>query len=357
MSDFKYFPIIKTRDAELRCFKNLEENTLKQILPIYELTKSRRTKVAPDGDIHRRMLQIKDIQQDKPYILDLSTNPKYINPQIEQLIDEYNGFVEWQYFLNLYKDQNIIPMVHLYEDDEMTFTEVEKFVREMSLITPHLAVRMPHDLEPEELASYLRPIVNNLQNDCTLFVLLDACYVRDLAKNSFAELINDFSVSTKVSLDFGNKIEDVVMLCTSFPSSTVKEAQGQRADFDGIFRSYEEEIFQKIKHNQPAIKYGDYASINTEQIEMKGGTFVPRIDIALDDGFIYKRYRRDDGSYPRCAKEIKLDPRYIKNMSTWANTEIELASKDTPTGISPSYWISVRMEYYINTRLKLRSLD
>jgi len=354
MSNFKYFPIIKTRDAELRCFKNLSKDVLKELLPIYELTKSRKTKVAPDGDIHRRMLQIKEIQQGNPYILDLSTNPKYINPQIEQLFDEYNGFIEWQYFLNLYKDQNIIPMVHLV-DDVNTFNEVGKFVHQMSQIKEHLAVRIPHDLEPEELKSYIKPIVDNLQNGCTLIVLLDACYVRELAEANMDGLVQDFSASTQASLDLGEDIEDVVMLCTSFPSSTVKEAKGEKADFDGIFRSYEEEIYQKIKRNHSSIKYGDYASINTEQIEMKGGTFVPRIDIALDDGFIYKRYRRDDGSYPRCAKQMKLDPRYNQNMGSWANKEIELASQDSPTGISPSYWISVRMEYYIRTRLALRS--
>ncbi|EJL6695843.1 beta family protein, partial [Vibrio cholerae] len=92
MSEYKYFPIIKTRDAELKCFQNLDKIILDQILPIYELTKSRKTTKTPDGDINRRMGQIKDIQGGNPFILDLCTDDKYINPQIEQLIDEYQGF-------------------------------------------------------------------------------------------------------------------------------------------------------------------------------------------------------------------------------------------------------------------------
>ncbi|WP_220771249.1 beta family protein, partial [Shewanella sp. MBTL60-007] len=98
--------------------------------------------------------------------------------------------------------------------------------------------------------------------------------------------------------------------------------------------------------------------INTEQIEMKGGTFVPRMDIALESGdrFIYKRYRRHQGSYPKCAVKMLEDPRYV-DLDTWADSEIQLASEGKPTGISPSYWISARMVYYINTRINLRLSD
>ncbi|MBF4281085.1 beta family protein, partial [Vibrio anguillarum] len=86
MSDFIYFPITKTRDGELRCFEHSNDDDFSKILPIYELTKSRKTKKAPDGDIYRRMKQIAEIQGERPFILDLSTNEKYINPQIEQLL-------------------------------------------------------------------------------------------------------------------------------------------------------------------------------------------------------------------------------------------------------------------------------
>ena len=73
MSRFQYFPIIKTRDSELRCFKNLTQKQWEKILPIYELTKSRKTKLAPDGDISKRMDEINKIQGGRPFILDLTT--------------------------------------------------------------------------------------------------------------------------------------------------------------------------------------------------------------------------------------------------------------------------------------------
>ncbi|WP_290705314.1 hypothetical protein [Amphritea sp.] len=350
MSQYKYFPVIKTRDAELRCFKNISNDLLDDILPTYELTKSRKTTKTPDGDIHRRMKQIGEIQGDKPFILDLCTDDKYINPQIEQLIDEFNGFVDWQYFINLYSNLNIIPMVHLYEDSKMEFSEVESFVKKMSVLKSHLAVRLPYDLDASDLSSYLSPIVNNLAENCKLYVLLDADYIRHDAKAD-VEIVSNLYVESALAVhELGDKIEDIVMICTSFPSSPAQEGNG---DAEGEFDIYEEVVFREVCKKYP-IKYGDYASINTEQIEIKGGTFVPRIDVAIGDKFIYKRYRRDKGSYPLCAKKMVADGRYV-SLGVWADKEIELAHNDEPTGISPSFWISVRMNYYIATRVKLRS--
>ncbi|MDM7149060.1 beta family protein, partial [Klebsiella pneumoniae] len=42
---------MKTRDAELKAMTHLKDDVFDKILPIYELTKSRKTKTTPDGDI------------------------------------------------------------------------------------------------------------------------------------------------------------------------------------------------------------------------------------------------------------------------------------------------------------------
>ncbi|MFM2476387.1 beta family protein [Celerinatantimonas sp. MCCC 1A17872] len=345
MSDYIYFPIIKTRDAELRCFDHLSEDVENNILPIYELTKSRITKKAPDGDIHRRMKRIGDIQGNRPFILDLCTSPKYLNPQIEQLLNPFDGFSEWRYFLNLFTDMNIIPMIHIYEDDEGSFKEVEKFIRIQSQTSNMLAVRFPYNLESGDYEYYLGPIIDNLSDDANLIVILDADYIRYEDKDN---VITNFIDSSQEILNLDH-INEVVIACTSFPSNPAKEGN---SDSDGEFSIDEEIIYQEVS-NEIDVKYGDYASINTEQIEIKGGTFVPRIDISLTDRFIYKRYRRDDGSYPRCARNMRADRKY-RNLHTWADEQILLASQDAPQGISPSFWISVRMVYYIHTRVNLR---
>ncbi|MDX1719296.1 MAG: hypothetical protein R3353_03995 [Salegentibacter mishustinae] len=355
MSEFVYFPTIKTRDAELRCFNNLDADAFDKILPIYELTKSRRTKKAPDGDIYRRMKQIEEIQNGRPFILDLSTDERYKNPQIEQLLSEHLGFKDWQYFIfELHNDLNIIPMIHIYEDDDGVMPDVIDFVKESSKRKRNLAVRFPYDLSQDEIEHYLNPIVESLIGDCKLYVILDGSFIRN---ENVDDIVDTFVESCSGTKKFESKIEDVIMLCTSFPSSPASEG---RDDADGKFEILEERVYQGIISEFP-IKYGDYASINTEQIEMKGGTFVPRIDVASLDGmsFSYKRYRRQSGGYVRCAQHTVSDQINYTPLGVWADNEIMLASDGSPSGISPAFWISVRMNYYIKTRLCLRdaSLD
>lgn len=350
MSDFLYFPIIKTRDSELRCFEHIQEEDFQKILPIYELTKSRKTTKAPDGDIYSRMRQIAKIQKDRPFILDLSTDDRYKNPQIEQLLSEYNGFKEWQYFIfDLHSDLNIIPMIHIYEDDNGQFRDVEEFVKIASSKRNYLAVRLPYDLNSEDIKYYLTPIIDNLNDNCKIYVVLDAGYIRGQSINNVSQTFLEACAGTET---FGHKIENVVMLCTSFPSNV---AQVGGDDASGSFPIIEEVIFEEVSSEFP-IKYGDYTSINTEQIEMKGGTFIPRIDIASKDGksFTYKRYRRANGGYIEAAKHTIADTNSYVPLGVWADEEILKASQSNPSGISPSYWISVRMNYYIKSRILLR---
>ena len=338
-----YHPLIKTRDAELRGFNNLSVDILDQILPVYELTKSRKTTRAPDGDIYKRMLKIGEIQGDRPFVLDLCTSDKYRNPQIDQLLDEDKGYSNWQLFLNVHSDLNIIPMVHLY--DEQDFEEVERFVYVVSQDKEFLAVRLPYDLE--DIQNYVIPITRNMASNCKLMVFLDADFIRGINEDY---VVSNF-VRASQHLAGISGIERVVMLATSFPRSPA--ALGE--DHQGAFDIVEERIYKKASR-QVSLHYGDYASINTEQVEIKGGTFVPRIDIALEDGFIYRRYRRHEGSYPLCAEKMVGDDRYI-SLGTWADSEIQIARTGEPTGRSPSFWIAVRINYYVTSRVRLRSAN
>ncbi|MBN3239836.1 beta family protein [Pectobacterium versatile] len=341
MIQYCYFPLLKTRDAELKAISKLNDKYFDHILPIYELTKSRKTKIAPDGDIHRKMTLLNEIHGKRPFILDVTSNEKYLNYQLEQLLDESNAFYEWQYFINLYSDMNIIPMIHLYDEDN--FTEVEQFVKEISRTKDYLAVRLPYDLDSYK--KYITPIVNNLSKTCKLYVILDG---EQVIKGLSEDIIDGFSYACSELEEFSSKIADIITICTSFPLSPASEGK----DDHGSFPIVEEMIFKNIS-KEYAIKYGDYGSINIQQIEIKGGTFVPRIDIALDEEFIYKRYRRNAGSYILCAKKMMSDTRYIR-LDTWADDEIKSAAEGNPSGISPSYWIAVRMNYYMSSRVKLR---
>ena len=346
-----YYPILKTRDAELRAMKHLSDGVLQHICPIYELTKSRKTTKVPDGDIHRRMKVIEEIQGDKEFILDLSTDETYSNSQINQLLSPYHGFGDWFYFIvENYRNLNIIPTVHIYEDESGFSEEVSKFVKKISQIKTKLALRLPHDLDAGDILVYLHPVVEAMDERCKLILIFDAGHVTEA---DCAKVIGSLTDSCEAVEQLFDRLESIVVASSSFPSD-VKALGGH--DAEGDFAILEEGIYLAVKESCPAVECGDYASINTEQIEMRGGTFVPRVDIVTEDcnRFVYKRYRRDDGSYPKCARQMLKDARYQGENGWWSNHEIRSASQDLPNGISPAYWISVRVDYYINMKTKRR---
>lgn len=344
-----YFPIIKTRDSELRCFRNLSVDTFKKTLPIYELTKSRKTKLSPDGDISKRMMEISEIQKGNPFILDVTTDERYSNPQTRSLLNSYKGFSEWQYFLfDSYKNLNIIPMIHLYFTNN--FTEIQTFVTNCCSKESinYLAIRLPYDIDENFLISCLTAICSSLSETCKLYILLDIGYFRD----KLDQIQDKIALAYACLSDFKLMIKDVIIASTTFPKNP---AQIGNQDQSGSFEIYERKLFQNLLIDFPEIKYGDYASINTEQIEIKATTFVPRIDIVSEDGnsFSYKRFRRQDGGYIKCAQEVLSNDFNYINLNSWADEQITLAAQESPAGISPSFWISVRMNYYIANRLKV----
>lgn len=341
MMNYLYFPIIKTRDAEIKALSKLDASIFKNILPIFELTKSRKTQKTPDGDIHKKMLEIKKIAGDSPFILDLSTNKNYINPQIETLLSPDNGYYEWVYFLNSYSHLNIIPMVHLYDDED--FTDVEAFVDSPYIRDKHLAVRIPYN--EIDIHKFISPIVRRMSGNI-LYVIIDVGQVilpTDDIVNIVEERIREIEKTNYPLIK-------IIVTSTSFPRLV-----GKHGEFFGEFPIKEELIYQKLKIKNH-IFYGDYASINIEQIEMKGGGFIPRIDVSLEEKFFYDRRRRNAGSYVLCAQNILKNKDY-ENINTWADDEIAQAASGTPSGISPSFWIAVRMNYFITKRVSMRILE
>jgi len=339
MNRYCYFPIIKTRDAELNAVSHLPSDIFDYILPVYELTKSRKNKLAPDGDIHKRMRELCGIHNKRPFILDVSTNEKYMNMQIENLLEPDNGFNEWQYFLNTYNDFNIIPMIHIMENIESI--EVDKFILSQLTKNKDLAVRFP--LEIDSVEPYVNHITHIINGKQKLYIILDAEQLTERnAVGSEGKIKEHLAQLEKY------RSENIIIIVagTSFPKSVA-----DYGDTEGDIPILEEILFNNLK--RMGVYYGDYASINIEQIEIKGGTFVPRIDIPLESEFFYKRYRRKEGSYQRCAQQVVLDERYAPS-GIWPNNEITLAKNDEASGISPSFWISVRMNYFMTTRVLLR---
>ncbi|MDQ7965333.1 beta family protein [Pseudomonas plecoglossicida] len=349
-----YFPVLKTKDAELRAISAVDVLYRRKMLPVYEITKSRITKKNSFGDILKRLDQIKNIQGDMPYILDVTTDEKQKNEQTESILCPANGYESWRIWLDLNCGQNIVPVIHInYELDE-DLNEAKSFVSSVTNKYKKMALRLPAHLDAEEYEEIISIVASELKGS-RLYVLLDEGCIREKVKDDgLAAVAGAYQRAFDTISRMPNSqewLERVVCVAGSFPYQVAQEGKG---DAYGKFEIYEHSLFVSLKHNRPSLQFGDFASINVKQIEMRGGTFVPRIDFGTDTTFYYYRKRRDAGSYVLCAKQVLVDPMYSTNHS-WGDAEIDSASKNTPSGISPSFWISVRACNYMIRRVKLLS--
>jgi len=352
LSNFCYHPILKTKDAELRAISNLDFNSASKTLPIFELTKSRITKKDSVGDIAKRVSQIREIQRDRPFILDVTTDTNQVNDQTKILLTPENGYECWRQFLNAHHDLSLIPVIHIDFELDPELEETKKFVQLASRNHSILAARIPPGLDEHEYKEIFDAISPSL-GLTKLYVLLDAGCIRkkfkatgnlDEIKSTFSSSIRSiFKLSTNRSW-----LLQLVSISGSFPP--VVSVEG--GDESGRFSILEHRVNLSLRQAFPLIKLGDYGSINAQQTEMRGGTFVPRIDFCNDENFFYHRFRRDKGAYIKCAQEVLKNPHY-SSLGTWGDEEIMAAANGKPSGISPSFWISVRANRYMSSRVKL----
>lgn len=353
--DFKkycYFPILRTKDAELRAIENLSKEAHDNILPIYELTKSRKTKKDPIGDIAKRMEQISKIQEKLPFILDVTTDPQQTNTQTENFLLSSGGYEHWRLFLEAHATfLNIIPAIHIDQDDD-NYSETSAFVSLITKIFSCMALRVPSGLDEDTYAEVLDSISPFLES-CQLIIIVDNGCIRGKVKEEgLEETLDDIydSLSIITQLTIKNDIPaHIVCVSGSFP--LVPSTEG--GDTYGYFKIYENNVFRELSSEFDGIGFGDYASISPVQTDIKGGGFVPRIDISRSQAFFYHRYRRDKGGYIKCAQEVLADPDYTK-VNCWGDEEISLAAKGMPSGISPSFWISVRANRYMTQRASMQ---
>ena len=351
-NNYCYFPILRTKDAEIRAIGNLSDKTLDYILPIFELTKSRRTKKDPIGDIAKRIEQIARIQGSRPFILDVTTDDKQVNEQTESLLAPSGGYEHWRTFLSAYSSMlDIIPAIHIDQDDEY-LSETTAFIKSVRTDFRCLALRLPSGLDDETYTEVIEAISPHL-GECSLIILIDSECIRDkVKKGSLDATLDDMydSLATVRDITAGRRASTkIVCISGSFPLIPSKEGQ----DANGKFDIYEQSVFKELSSEFPSMGFGDYASISPVQTDVKGGGFVPRIDISTADKFFYHRYRRNNGGYIKCAKLVLSDPNY-RNINSWGDDEIFLAANNNPSGISPSFWISVRANRYMTQRVSIQ---
>lgn len=355
-----YVPVIKTGDAELRGLSNLNEKVKDSIFPIIELTRSRSSKKAVRGNIYRRIDQLIQSFGNRPFIVDLTSIQELINEQIEALLNSENGYKNWVDFVYRLQSQDIkiLPTIIVSED-----------INDSNELDKRLRVQVEKLAEKFEKVIYRFPISDlGYKND--LYAIHKTI---DFRKNLICVLDSQF-ISQRKATVYSEKalatirnlnnlgVSNIVLAATSFPNTSDFDN-----DFDGkqqdVFSLEEAKFFNLVQKglNASDVKliYGDYASINPIRNDQRGGRgWIPRIDFPTEDEVFYIRLRKGEGeyseAYSKVAKRLIQDKRYSmikKRVGTcWGIEQIELAAEGLPPKLSPSFWISVRMNIHITLR-------
>ena len=356
LKNVKYFPILKTTDAELKAFSNLDPNIKDNIVPVFELTRSRRSKKNMDRDISKRLVGIKEVVDSRPFILDLTTDKQLLNEQIAKILNTHEGgFPLWVDLIEKWKNNglNIIPIIHY---DEQNIEDVQKEIMNLLRLSEFVAFRAPVN----EAIEYIKQFNKMGVPFNKLILILDADYIEPLGQPDKSNLfiyaldmiINNFS---------SNMPQYIACAFSSFPDSVAKYGQ----DDKGGWIRYEKFTYNHLQeryHEKTCLHlvYSDYASVHPRRYDTAGGQWIPRVDFITKDQMCYYRYRRDDGGYSLAAQLVQSDKKYIpiQTVSVWGDNEIRSAAEGEPHGSAPSHWISVRINLYITrTVLELTARD
>ncbi|WP_414547272.1 beta family protein [Stenotrophomonas forensis] len=312
------------------------------LLPVFELTKSRRSPKNPEGSLEKTLERLLPAVGDRPFIADVTSLDSQGSAEIAGLLDPAGSFANWRSFVRQRLPRNCIPVVHL--SDPFDLNEVVEQINDLFEHSGGVALRVPTDYPyAAELAGALKPRVG-LQGFVAL--LVDDGYVQQ--NGTPASVARCLTVLKH----FAGKVNFVAPLASCFPSSvTIPNFGG--GDAYGEFRLEEVLISEQLKLiglEGADVLHGDYALIHPNDFDGVVTNWVPRVDIPLlQDGY-YHRYRRDDGGYSLAARMAIQNPKYVK-LNCWADQALNEAAIGNPPGRSPSFWIAARVNFHITRQV------
>lgn len=343
----KYFLAFKTRPAELKAVENLNPEVLTSIWPIIEITKGRSPK-----SLNKSLASLGNLFGNFPVTLDVTSEPRLSNPELDSLFNPYQGYANWMTFLSSLKKEgfkNIYPTALFNFEDSSFEKNIIEQIKSLANLFKGVTyrLRIKDDGYKEDLNFF-----KVLPSDTELLVLLDA---ENIIHSSGPLLIEKTSRILNYLIPNLPDDSTIVFIGSSFPKSISDFGD----DEHDTFKLEEVEVFNELKEKYE-INYGDYGSICPLYRPQAGGNgWVPRIDVPLQDSVFYERTRRAlpsisyANAYEINAMKLIQDPRFPEiTERNWGLEQIRLAAENYAPGASPSFWISVRMNIHIHTQLK-----
>jgi hypothetical protein len=329
---YKYYPSLRSRQAEMKGYKELTPEIKDKLLPIVVL--------GPWGNVKTPSMVLHKVSEhfgNRRFFLDLAPGKP---PQDWEALQVPDGdFKTWREFAAI-KEQ-AIPVAFIRADQPMRSTVRQALALERKHGSFAVRARSPQVDSPilQAIASTLDDVKNSL-------FILDFGYVREMVDETIfacAEVINKLREIAPSAT--------VVVTGTSFPASFSRFQERSYLVID------EREIFERLGGEEVSI-YGDHSSIHTEVMEeLPAYRPIPRVDYPTIDTWFFKRYRNEDGDregaagYVRCAKEIinltDWDASLVNE--AWGAKKIyDAAHGNIESMGAAAPWISVRVNLHLH---------
>lgn len=337
----EYVPALRTRDSELKAFENLTPEVRRLLLPVFELTRSRRSKTNSDGSVVKTVERLISLMGENPFIVDVTSLDSQANAETAAFLDPADSFRNWCNFVLMHLPETCIPVVHLSDPFDRSEFAAQRARLESKF--RGIALRVPTEYDD---AQHLAAALKSSPKIGCVVLLVDAGFVPQGSSASASKSC------MQVAQLFAGLVDLVAPLTSSFPSS-VTEASFGGGDAYGDFVLEEvtvSEVMKLVGVGATRIVHGDYGLVHPNDFEGTVTNWVPRVDVPLDTTGFYYRYRRPAGGYALAAALAVKDVKY-KALPCWAHDMVAKAAAGDPEGRSPSFWISVRVNFHISRQV------
>jgi Beta protein len=338
LDELSYIPALRSRQAELRGYRELRPETKQKLRPIISI--GRHSRVSECARIAERVIEAVA----GPFFIDLNTFPDQQCDEWQALVSPDDNFRAWRDFGA--SIDGAVP-VALIRDG----APERAFVRQvLALETAHGLVTI-RTRRPASDLSLLQAAIAAVEDVNNVLIVLDMGYIR--AALEAKEVEASRAINALRSVDPTVRI---ALVSSSFPRALA--AFGEES---GRLDILERDLHARLGGSEVSI-YGDHAAIYPEPFETSAARWVPRIDYATFDAWHFRRHRADDGGFSQCAREIVNLPDWDAGFAeeTWGAGIIlqqSRAAEPLPSFGSPAPWISVRVNTHIERQAEAGPAD
>jgi hypothetical protein len=338
LKDLKYFPILRTRQAEMTGYAKLGDDLKDYVCPLINLGKWRNT----DGH-EKAIAKIGECLGNRKYILDLSKEIQHQNDAVRKLLSPDSNFKNWIDFIDLH--ENVIPVVQFTAGAKSREIVRQAVQIERKNRNPVFRIRdFNTDLDHTLAALYA------LDRPSEALIILDAGYIREISTKMIKPGILESIIRT-----LNKVVEEVpetprVLAGTSFPRS-VTPFLDEGKETSGKIDMLEHTLYNEL--GPDIVAYGDHASIHSVVYDDEGGTFLPRLDVPEDDFWYFERRPKTKGEgYIDAAQCLLRDHPFLEVDTSWGAEMIRNTAANSGTTINaPVTAISVRVNLHLKNQI------